>query len=195
MSALNKLFKNKDKKISIAISFVVGVLMLILSNTMFRENRDDAIDIPIIQTQPPTTAQVAERALEMSYESILERRLENALSQVHGVGQVKVIVRLRTGREIIIAQDYSLEESKTQETDSTGGNRTVESINRQSTNIIISNHGTNEPLIIQEIQPEIEGIIIIAEGGGDIVIKDMLIRASESLLGIPKHKIQVLRMR
>lgn len=191
MSALNKLFKNKDKKISIVISFAAGVLMLILSNTMFGEREDSIVDIPIMQAQ----TQTEERVLEMSYESMLERRLENALSQVHGVGQVKVIVRLRTGREIIIAEDYTLEESMTQETDSTGGNRTVESTRRQRTNIIISNNGVNEPLIIQEIQPELEGILIIAEGGDDIVIKDMLIRASESLLGIPKHKIQVLRMK
>ena len=45
------------------------------------------------------------------------------------------------------------------------------------------------------MEPEIEGVIIVAEGGGDIIVKNSLISAANAALGVPTHKIEVLKMK
>ena len=45
-----------------------------------------------------------------------------------------------------------------------------------------------------ENMPEVEGVMIVAQGGGDGVIAANITSAVESLLGVPVHKIKVLKM-
>jgi len=41
----------------------------------------------------------------------------------------------------------------------------------------------------------VEGVIIVAEGGDDILIKEALMNAAKTVLGIEMHKVQVLKMK
>ena len=41
------------------------------------------------------------------------------------------------------------------------------------------------------INPKIEGVIVTAEGAGNVNIKSNIIAAVEAVTGVPTHKIQV----
>jgi stage III sporulation protein AG len=125
----------------------------------------------------------------------LEARLEQVLSQIDGAGKVKAMVTLSYGKEIVLSQDQTTDESVSKETDSEGGVREVTSSRIEVKNIIITENGKQKPLIVKEIQPKVEGAIIVAEGGGKAVIKEAIVSSVSAALGIDAHKVHVLKMK
>ena len=53
--------------------------------------------------------------------------------------------------------------------------------------------GERVPVEIKRINPEITGVVVVADGGGNSSIRSNIISAVEALLDIPKHRIQVLK--
>lgn len=53
---------------------------------------------------------------------------------------------------------------------------------------------SGEPFIVKEKTPEIEGIVVVAEGGDDIIVKDAISKAAQALFNVPAHKVEVLKM-
>ena len=49
------------------------------------------------------------------------------------------------------------------------------------------------PIVEKELSPELSGIIISADGGGNAVVKAEISEAMEALFGLPAHKIKVLK--
>lgn len=191
MSILRKMFKDKDKKtlINVITALVIGILLIIMSNTIFKHTNDNTKkDLQNIQQDNPEKVE----SNEESYEIKLEKRLESALSTVEGVGNVKVMITLKNGREIIVAEDSSIDKSDTVEEDKSGGKRTINSLKKDDKAVLKSG---NEPIILKELQPKIEGVIIIAEGGNSVEIKNSLIKATQALLNVEAHKIEVLKMK
>lgn len=197
---LKNLFRTKDQKIItyLGLMLAVGVLLMLLSGPMFRRQpvreTDRAngthIESPVHKIPSGYSAEPG------SYELALERRLEEILSLVNGAGQVRVMVSITQGRETVFAVDRSINTSTTQEQDAQGGTRYQSSQQGQDKTLIITDRtGVDRPLVVKEIEPVIGGVIIIAEGGDDVLVRDALIRGASTLLGIDINRVQVMRMR
>jgi stage III sporulation protein AG len=52
----------------------------------------------------------------------------------------------------------------------------------------------NAPFVKRENMPEIEGVIVAAQGGGDGTVEADITSAIEALLGVAAHKIKVMKM-
>lgn len=189
MLDFKKLFKSRDKKLvtNLMTVMVAGVLLIIMGNTLFKSTPKNNKDI----VQKPETV-VKNNINENKYEYELEKRLESCLSLVDGVGKVKVIITLKNGREIVVAEDSLSDQSETIEEDKTGGKRQIKNSKNEDKPVIINN---GEPLILKEVEPKIEGIVIVAEGGNKPEVKDSIVKASQALLGVEAHKIEVLKMK
>jgi stage III sporulation protein AG len=125
----------------------------------------------------------------------LEQRLEEVLGLVDGAGRVRVMITASRGRELVVAQTSQTERSVTDEEDSAGGTRNSETVRGQDAFVFArQNDGSEVPLILKELEPQIEGVAIIAEGGDNIAVKDALTRATFTVLGIAPHKVQVVTM-
>lgn len=192
MSFLRNLFKDKDKKslYSLVVLFAAGILLLLSSGGMFNtggEKSQQATKDEAIIKMPETYS---------SHESDLEKRLEETLSLVEGAGKVKAMLTLTHGKETVVQQDIKVDESHTDETDSSGGKRmTSDRTSEEKTVMIRQSDGSEIPLVLVETEPKVEGVIIIAEGGNNIIIKDALIKAAQIVLGVEMHKVQVLKMK
>ena len=121
----------------------------------------------------------------------MESRLENLLSQIKGVGNIKVMISVFDGKEIILAQDINSSDSQIKENDKSGLNRETHESKKEIKKIIVN----DKPIIIKETMPEITGAIIVAEGGDNPFVKSELIRATQIILNIEAHKIHVLKMK
>jgi len=131
-----------------------------------------------------------------NYETGLEQRLEEILSQMDGVGKVKVMLTLSIGKEITVAEDSVTNESDMSEADSGGGTRKTQTRSVDSKNIIMSGrNGNSEPLVIKEAQPKVEGVIVVAQGGDSAFVRDAVTKAVSAVLGVDAHKIQVFKMK
>lgn len=108
---------------------------------------------------------------ETDYCTILEEKLEEILPEIEGVGKVSVMVTAKNYGTVKLAED---ETEKNKET------------------VILSQKGGGEDAkIIEEMYPEIEGVIIAADGGKSDRIKAELTEAVTALLGVDAHKIKV----
>lgn len=123
---------------------------------------------------------------EKEYDS-LETKLADFLSNIGGVGKVKVLLTYNETEELIPLYNQSDKTSKTNETDSSGGTRTIEEADSQKEVVF-----ENDKAIIQKTKsPKIEGAVITAEGANDPVVKTKIIQAVEAVTGLATHKIQV----
>lgn len=130
---------------------------------------------------------------ERQYEKLMEQRVKEILGKVDGVGKVDVMITLKSSKEKILRVDKDKSRSSTEEKDSAGGTRKSMSEDIKETTLIGGNGTSGEPVVEKEIQPEIAGIVISAEGGGSSVVKAEISEAMEALFDIPVHKIKVLK--
>ncbi len=171
---VNKLIK-KDKLLLI---FLFGVLLLVIAlPTKKTDSKKQIINEP-------------ESSTDTSYEQMLEKRLEDILSKVDGVGAVKTMVTLKSSKELVVKSDTSISENIIEEEDNAGGKR-VTSNKEYSENVI---YNDKEPYVIREIEPVIEGVVVIAKGGDNSIVAGKISEAIQSLFNIPAHKIRVMKM-
>lgn len=124
----------------------------------------------------------------------LEERLENILSNINGVGNVKVFINYSESSETKAMCNENSKKSVTEETDTSGGIRKVEETDIQKEIVYQEDDGNKTPIIQKTTEPKIEGAIITAKGATDINIKTSIIQAVEAATGLATHKIQVFEM-
>lgn len=124
----------------------------------------------------------------------LEERLESILSNINGVGNVKVFLNYSESSETVAMFNENSKKSITEETDTSGGIRKIESTDSQKEIVYQEENGDKTPIIQKIVEPKIEGAIIAAKGANDINIKTNIIQAVEAATGLATHKIQVFEM-
>ena len=181
--------KDKKKISFLFIMFLTGVLLLMLSKTFIKPSDDTKVDNSIIA---PNTYKASD---PQTYEEKLEKRLEKEFANIDGVGKVEVVIMLKNSGEIVINKDTPSSETQSDEEDSEGGKRqTVQTESTEATVLINNSDGSTKPIILKELEPEVSGVVIIAEGGDDLLVKNNLINAAKVLLDVPMHKIEVMKM-
>lgn len=121
----------------------------------------------------------------------LENKLEEILSCINGVGEVKVFLNYSESSEVVAMYNENSKTSVTEETDKSGGIRKVEQTDSEKEIVYQEENGNKTPIVKKSIEPKIEGAIITAKGASDINIKTNIIQAVEAVTGLATHKIQV----
>lgn len=130
---------------------------------------------------------------ESAYEKEMEQRVKEILKNVQGVGQVDVMITLKSSKEKVIHVDKEKSRSSSEEKDSAGGTRTSATEEIKETALMSGSGQEDVPVVEKELQPEIAGIVISAQGGGSATVKAEISEAMQALFDIPAHKIKVLK--
>lgn len=131
-----------------------------------------------------------------TYISEMEKKLKNILKKVSGIGEVEVMITLKASGKQIPLKDYPSIEESLNEVDGEGGSRTNNSVKRDESTVLVGDgKGGEAPYILQETEPEVEGVLVIAEGGDNVQIIIDIIEAVEVLFNVPAHKVKVMKMR
>jgi stage III sporulation protein AG len=126
------------------------------------------------------------------YVSELEDRLIGILAEIQNAGKVSVMITLKTGTEIIPAKDESITDKTTDEKDVEGGTRNINEKNTTDQVVFMNDQGgTSKPLVLKEVNPEIKGVIIVAEGAKDPKVKLQLTEAVQTVLDVPAYRVSV----
>lgn len=124
-----------------------------------------------------------------------ESKLENILSQISGVGKVKVMLTYSQSSTTLPIYNENIKLSNTTEDDGDGGTRTISEDNSQKEVIYKErSDGTKEPITQSILSPKIEGAVIAAQGADNDDVKVDIIQAIEAATGLATHKIQVFKM-
>lgn len=129
-----------------------------------------------------------------TYVENAENRLEILLRKVEGVGDVEVMITVKSTGENIPLKDTPYEKKSSKQT--VDGKMSVEEgeSTEEATVMMEASDGTKQPYLISETVPEIEGVAVIAQGGGNSEIKKEIVEAVQALFDIKAHKIKVMKM-
>ena len=130
-----------------------------------------------------------------AYTRQMETRLAQALSQVEGVGRVQVLITWKSSGEKVVEKDTPGSSQLVTEEDSSGGKRTTrQESTEESTVYQEQENGSRSPYVIKEIQPQAEGVLVVAQGGGNPVIARNILEAVQALFPLDAHKIKIMKM-
>ena len=178
------------KKNHLLILFLVGLLLFV---AVFPFPASDQSGADTVEST--SAASVNEGSTTLGeYESYLEEKTADILKQVDGVGDVTVMITLKSGGQKIIEKDQSGSSQTTEEEDSEGGKRTVEESTSDKTSIYEQDSdGSSAPYVSKELSPEIEGVVVIADGGGNAVTAQNITEAVQALFGGAAQKIKIMK--
>ncbi len=128
------------------------------------------------------------------YAAELEKRLTEALADMAEVGKVKVMITLKSSSELVVEKETSLTRSVTTETDSQGGSRTVNTSETGDTVVYSTDGSSSTPYVVKSYVPEIEGVLVVAEGAGNGKVNRTVTEIVQALFGVEAHKIMVVKM-
>lgn len=194
--------KWKDlKKSDWLVIGLLGVLLLVIAMPMeSREKRESVPQIAGEQTVSSSTADRDERQKDTGgmsenvYAEYLEEKLEAVLSRMDGVGDVEVMVTVSDMGERVVEKDTNGTKTVTTEVDSAGGNRTVSENTAEGETVYVENGDEKYPYVQKEKMPTVEGVVVVAQGGGNSVVVSNISEAVEALLPVEAHRIKVVKM-
>lgn len=146
--------------------------------------------------EEPNSVWQSEKADAPSYTVYWEEKLTKSLSQIEGAGEVEVLITLKESEERILEKDVPEQVSETTEADAEGGSRTISERRQEETTVYtVNGDGQNVPYVSKVIQPVIEGVVVIAQGGDSEIVKQNIIETIQVLFGIEANKIRVVKMK
>ena len=127
------------------------------------------------------------------YTANMELRLKEILENVDGAGAVQVMITVKNNGEQVVEKDKSYSESKTIQSGDGGKNTTTANTSR-SESTVYDRTNSGSPYVVKQLEPEIEGVLVAAQGAGDETVVNEITYAVQVLFDVPVHKIKVVKM-
>ncbi|MBO5486400.1 MAG: stage III sporulation protein AG [Eubacterium sp.] len=170
MEEIKKLIK-KAGPMKLGIVLLCGILLILLSygkgGSAGEKNESETGVVPV-EDQKTDMEQ---------YKIKREQELKELLQKVDGVGKVEVMLTLKGSNEKVTLKDNTYKGEDTEE----------------ETVLIEDSDRNSSPYILQEKEPEVEGVVIVCEGGEDAATKREISEAVCALFQIESHKIKILK--
>lgn len=190
--------KNNKKKIENLVFFIVVLIItIVMINLIWNGKKEETK-----QQSNTTSKQLAKTNTNINQEANnnnqgnenLAKELETILSQMQGVGEVKVFINYSETSEVVAMYNETTKTSNTEENDKSGGSRKIQETDSQKDIIYQEENGEKIPITQKVISPKVEGAIITAKGASNVETKNNIIQAVEAVTGLATHKIQVFEM-
>lgn len=189
MSELLKELANPKGKFGIwgiVVLVTLGIAMMVLPGLYLGQEK-----APSPSLANPSPAYMNNNPTQLGgLEQEIAADLCQILNQVEGAGEVAVSVALAAGPEQNYAENSTKIRSDIEEKDTSGGTRSTSETN-EKTELVFSQNG-GSALVIQEIGPEIKGVLVVAEGAEEPLIRAQLSEAIQTILNLPAHRVMIL---
>lgn len=148
------------------------------------------------KTQEKTTVSQTQEQTDDQIRQSYEKQLESVLSQVEGVGAVQVAVAMESTGKKQVEKDSPEDTSTSSEKGDSGTQRSSQTVTTGETTVYEdTGDGGQTPYISSSTYPEIRGVIVVAQGGGNPVIVQQIQEAVIALFHVEAHEIKVLKMK
>lgn len=182
MENVKKIFSSNNSRkrnIENLIIFLIGLIIIIIASG-YIFSKDEATEVTYNQ-------------LDIFDPNVFEKKLNKILSNIDGAGNVEVMISYKTGIENIPLLNTKDNSTLTEETSNSTIRKTQQG--QLETDIIFNqeNNGKKEPYISKTIMPQVEGVIVACDGGGDSRVKSNIVKAVGAVTGVAEDKIQVFQ--
>ena len=172
--------QGKDR---ILILVLLGVLLLVIAMPVEDHSGEQQEEMQTEQSFSPITVR---RQLEM--------QLQQVLSTVSGVGKTEVMITLKSDGRRIVEKDMELSEGKEESGQEGSTVSSSQSDSSESTVFQKDAQGNEMPYVSETMEPEIAGVLIVAQGAGNLSTVADITEAVMALFGVEAHKIKVMKM-
>lgn len=185
----------KLRKDQCLIVILLGILLCVISLPVEKDTTMSGIsDNKSDKMSEQKQSAVEERSAD--YVENWERKLEESLLYIEGAGQVKVMITLKESEQKILAKDGMEDSTETAESDAAGGSRrTVQNRIEKKTIYTVDDRGREVPYVVKTIMPEVEGVVVIAQGADQPEVRRNIIDAIQVLFDIDMNKITIVKMK
>lgn len=175
-----KWLASDEKRVRLIAGAGILGMLLILAGNLLGEKKESSLN-------------TAESENADSFVAKAEDRLSSLLSEVDGVGKVRVMITLESGSESV----YAVNENQTQQAVTTyaGGSPSREEENgkTEQSYLLVDTGSGKAPIRIKSTQPVIRGAVIVCEGASDPVTRAAVSEAVTTALGIGANRVCILR--
>lgn len=172
----------KDKNTWLILG-IFGVLLLVIA---LPSDGGETSKRDILQNSVEETVQSEADQSGDDAATELERRLEETLSLIDGAGKVRVMITLKDTGEKVVEKDVS----RRSDTGADGAQNTD-----LSQSSVYEKEGSKEtPYISNELTPQVEGVLVVAQGGGNSMVKQNILQSVMALFPLEAHKITIVKM-
>lgn len=169
------------KKDQLLILVLFGLLLAVIAIPVDSNKQDEKEDFVFGEEKLAgggSSDDPSSIARKEDYETRMEQKLEELLGNVEGVGEVRVMLTFEgTGEKQVEKDRTATADESSEET-------------------VYEEHGSSDrtPYVTSETNPKVEGVLVIAQGGGNSRIKQEILEAAQALFGIEAHKIKIMKM-
>jgi len=180
--------KGRRRIENLVIILIVGIIIIIVASSFMSDGKNKK-NAQQMKNEVTLISGVTEDRIEK-----LERKLESILSEIEGAGTVKVMITGITDGEVVHAYNEVEENSITEKKDNAEQSERTDEYRRENEMVFMeSNTGQRMPVVIKSYEPEIKGVVVVADGAGSSTVRQNIKDAVEALTGLPPHKISVLK--
>ncbi len=178
----NKLFNgHRPNKEMMLILFLSGILIFVILLPVDKNNNNSSYKKRSEPVSPQSGNEEKKTAVsgEMSlreYQEMMETELEEFLSGVSGVGEVKVLLYMKASWEYQVEKD--------------GENR-AETQNEETV-YTINEYGQEVPFVKRYLCPQIDGVAVTAKGAENEEVRVRLVHLIMALYGLEANKVEVI---
>lgn len=196
-SQMEEFRKKWFQKNKLIVLFLAGILLLVIAiPTGDRKKATTSKSTQKEQTVSlPQTEEDSIRRWEEEYRKTLESRLKDILSQMEGMGEVEVMITLKSSQERIVEKDDSIQRKNTSEEDGTGGKRVISQSESTRTTVYDGEKKSGEPFVVKTVYPSVEGVLVVAQGADSGKMNTNITEIAKALFGVEAHKIKVVKRR
>lgn len=163
--AKEKLISYVKKYKYVALVALVGVVLMLLPSGG-KEQQD---------TTEPVNVSEAYSLAET------EQRLERLLGRIRGVGQVEVMLTLKSGSSLQLAENRSTSLRDTED--------------RQERDVVTLNRGSGyeDVVVTEQTYPVYQGAVVVCQGADSSAVRLAITETVQVLTGLPSDRIQVAK--
>ncbi len=164
--------KLKNKNVILIITGLLCIVLL-FAGEMTGDSDEESRDLPYYVSSD-------------EYIRCAEDNLTELLGELNGVGKVKVMLTLENCYENVYAKGYSAESKRSGDDLQT---------QQEDEYIIVKKGGNNEEcLIVKVYEPTVKGVAVVAEGAGNVNVKNAIIQTVCALYDISSVQVSVEEM-
>lgn len=192
-------FKKWFKKDNLIVLILAGMLLVIIALPTKDGGEKETDNIRTEETAEKQLSGNTGETTELTdqdaeYARQLEQRLREILSRMEGVGKVKVMITLKSSQELVVEKEQPYLRSSTNENDSQGGSRSVNQLETEENTVYITDGSVSEPYVIKTLPPQVEGVVVVAEGADSGTVNRTIVELIQALFGVEAHKVKVVKM-
>lgn len=168
-SILGKWIKKRNKSDFVVLILLGVMVMIVAMPTGAKQSQKET------QTQEQKEQQQLQT--EDSYKEQLQQQLKELLEHMDGVGKTRVMLTFSD-----------------EGTDQLDKNVTKDGNKKEETTVVYDTGDTRQPYVICRQMPKIEGVVVVAQGGGNAKTVTEISNAVMSLFPVEAHKVVVVKM-